>query len=1025
MPDLGTTTVSLRARTQQFQRQIGSAGIALRSFSRNVGEAVRSVALIGAGLAFGSAGLGGLVRGWADAATRLRELSLATDVAVPRLQQLQRIFEADGVAAEQFRFGFLRLNRTIGNALRNEFTAVQVFQELGVAIRDADGNARNAADILEDVIPALAKLPVTLQQSLGAELFGRTYIRIATAVARVTQEAEALRKEIERQAQLFGTITDQEAIALKSLSQSFVDAGNAAQYYGQQVAVALGPNITAAIEGVLKAIRQNERAFVNSLVRIAENIDLAVYVALALAFRRVAIAMGVAAASAVLFLARFSAAAFASAVLAARALAAAIVVVSAALGAGLAAGAAAAAGPLAVAAIRLGAFAAQASIVVVAVRALVVAMGTALVVGAAAAVSTFGRLIVASRGFAIAIVAVTAALRVGIGAAVASFGLSIALVVGRVAAATISMRALRLGLVSLALAFRTGVGVAIRAFTLALAVGASRMVVMAGAAIAGSKSIAAIGAAMVAFSRAALAATLSIAKVIAGFAALAVVASYANQALQGNFFGFEEAVQDVIDNVERLYRVIADIATGDFGLGDFDVGIDFAGIEADLTNLYNQIRTVDREGPIAIRVTLETFGLREDLEQLQQRITLLSQSGEQAARTGVEFRLLNRINEEINTSLAKRTRILDELDRAGPGLTFARAKELSDELDIVNARLEQLRDFKVDDRIFDDLINQTVAAEKTIAQLTAEREARINIDVTYRPGAGIREARNQLITDISRLRNEALGGLQGVGVEVLIERELQRAAERYEEITERIREANRQLGEGLPIEEAARLRAEIERLSELRINIAEFIANPETRQNIREMTTEVQELQAQLQQYRDQQDFTNAATSAFTNTIREVTLGTKDGSEAVRSFIVSLADLVLQYTVLIPLARQLSTLLGGLGGVGGGGGGPLGIFGFASGGFGSGLSLVGERGPELVDLGSGSRVYSNEQLANAVGGQGGGTTVVNEFNIQSTDGPGVRRALQEALPVFTDAAVNKVMGESTRPGAVRKTLRGY
>ena len=1024
MPDLGTTTVSLRARTQQFQRQIGSAGLVLRSFSREVGSAVRSVGLIAAGLAFGSAGIGGLVRGWADAATRLRELSLATDVAVPRLQQLQRIFEADGVAAEQFRFGFLRLNRTIGNALRNEFTATQVFQELGVAIREVDGTARNAADILQDVIPALAELPVTLQQSLGAELFGRTYIRLATAVARVTEEAGALTKEVERQEKLFGTISDDEAIQLKALSQSFVDAGNAAQYYGQQIAVAFGPDIIGTIEQTLQSIRENQERFIGSLVRIAQNIDLAVFVALAFAFRRIALAMGAAAAGAVLFLARFSAAAFSSAIIAARGLAAAVIVVSAALGAGLAAGAAAAAGPLATAAIRLGLFATQASIVVVAIRSLVVAMGTALVVGAAAAVSTFGRLIVVSRGFAIAIAAVTAALRVGIGAAVASFGLSIALIVARIAAATISMRALQLGLASLVLAFRTGITVAIRAFTLALTVGAARMATMAASAIAGSKAIAVIGAAMAAFSRAALAATLSVAKVIAGFAALAVVASYANQALQGNFFGFEEAIQDVIDGVERLYRVIADIATGDFALDDFDIGIDFAGIESDITNLYNQIRTVEGNAGINIRVQLETFGLENDLRLLQQRIVILSQSGDAAARTAVEYRLLNRINDEINTNLEKQRRLQDELNRGGPGLTFARAEELKEEIAAVNGRLRELNDFRANPEIFSALIDQAVEAEATIARLTAEREARVNIDVVYRPGAAIRDARNQLIRDISELQNQVVGGLQGVGAEIIVERELQAAAERYEEVTARITEANRQLGQDLPVEEAARLRAEIERLSELRINIGEFLANPQTRDNIREMTAEVQELQAQLDRYRQAQEFTNAASSAFTNSLKSVILGTKSGKEAVNSFILSLADLVLQYTVLIPLARQLSSALGG--GAGGGIGGILGgIFGFASGGFGRGLSLVGERGPELVDLGSGSRVYSNEQLASAVGGQGGGTTVVNEFHIQSTDGPGVRRALQEALPVFTDAAVNKVMGESTRPGAVRKTLRGY
>lgn len=46
--------------------------------------------------------------------------------------------------------------------------------------------------------------------------------------------------------------------------------------------------------------------------------------------------------------------------------------------------------------------------------------------------------------------------------------------------------------------------------------------------------------------------------------------------------------------------------------------------------------------------------------------------------------------------------------------------------------------------------------------------------------------------------------------------------------------------------------------------------------------------------------------------------------------------------------------------------GGLGIPGFASGGVGSGLALVGERGPELVDLGDRSRVFNNQQTKNII-----------------------------------------------------------
>ena len=187
---------------------------------------------------------------------------------------------------------------------------------------------------------------------------------------------------------------------------------------------------------------------------------------------------------------------------------------------------------------------------------------------------------------------------------------------------------------------------------------------------------------------------------------------------------------------------------------------------------------------------------------------------------------------------------------------------------------------------------------------------------------------------------------------------------------------------------------------------------PKATKNVEDLTTAQEELNRV-------QEFSNKAANSFTDTLRGVINGTQSGSDAVKSFIATLADLILQYTVLIPLAQQLSSAISGAFGGGGLFGGA-----FASGGFGRGLALVGERGPEFVDLGAGSRVYSNDQLSAALAG-GGAPVVNNSFNIQSSDGPGVRAAIAQAVPAIVDASVNTIMNDSNRPGPVRQSLRGY
>ena len=96
---------------------------------------------------------------------------------------------------------------------------------------------------------------------------------------------------------------------------------------------------------------------------------------------------------------------------------------------------------------------------------------------------------------------------------------------------------------------------------------------------------------------------------------------------------------------------------------------------------------------------------------------------------------------------------------------------------------------------------------------------------------------------------------------------------------------------------------------------------------------------------------------------------------------------------------------------------------FAEGGYARGLAVVGERGPELVDFTAPGRVYSNDRLRE-LAGAGGGSVTVNIGPIESTDGPGVRAALAEALPAFVDAARNVVQRDATRPSSMRTAVRG-
>ena len=128
----------------------------------------------------------------------------------------------------------------------------------------------------------------------------------------------------------------------------------------------------------------------------------------------------------------------------------------------------------------------------------------------------------------------------------------------------------------------------------------------------------------------------------------------------------------------------------------------------------------------------------------------------------------------------------------------------------------------------------------------------------------------------------------------------------------------------------------------------------------------------------------------------------------------NIARQILADLTRILVVRQITSAIGGL----------FGIPGLQSGGFhGGGLALVGEGGPELVDFNRPGRVYTNEELAGAVGG-GGGSTFNFAPIIQSADASAVRRAVSEAFPVFEARVLGRLGTDSGRPSSLRSSLRG-
>lgn len=146
--------------------------------------------------------------------------------------------------------------------------------------------------------------------------------------------------------------------------------------------------------------------------------------------------------------------------------------------------------------------------------------------------------------------------------------------------------------------------------------------------------------------------------------------------------------------------------------------------------------------------------------------------------------------------------------------------------------------------------------------------------------------------------------------------------------------------------------------------------------------------------------------SKLENFFSSIIDGSKSAGDAFKNLAASIADAVFQALVLQPL---INTITGGIGSALGvpvpprASGGPVSA---------RNPYIVGEKGPELFVPNHAGTIVPNGEMM-------GGTSFAWNVNIQSTDGPGVRKALAEARPLFQQDAIEAVSNAARRPGGLR------
>ena len=154
---------------------------------------------------------------------------------------------------------------------------------------------------------------------------------------------------------------------------------------------------------------------------------------------------------------------------------------------------------------------------------------------------------------------------------------------------------------------------------------------------------------------------------------------------------------------------------------------------------------------------------------------------------------------------------------------------------------------------------------------------------------------------------------------------------------------------------------------------------------------------------------------AFGNFTGTVIKDFRSIGDAVRNLARQIIDALVKRFVVNPISNFVGNLVGGL------------FPGLQGGGLGRGLTLVGEAGPEIVDFRQPGRVYSNDQLRDAIVGRaagvGGNEPVVVNITVNSSDSGAVTRAINDALPAIVETVKGVVGIDASRPSALNSQLQ--
>ncbi len=239
--ELVETQQSLKDLEDQFKK----SNPKMEAFAAGAKNVQEKTAKISAAAGVAAAGMLAMATKAAASADDLLTLSNVTGFSVEELQKMQYASDRIDVSMDTMTGSITKLTKGMSSGSA-------VFDELGIAITDQNGNMRDATDVWYDAIDALSKIESdTERDAKSMEIFGKSAMEMAGIVDDGGEALKALGEEAEATGNILSQDAVEDAVAFNdqmdklkaTASQAFLSAG-----------AALADTLVPALEGLVTIV---------------------------------------------------------------------------------------------------------------------------------------------------------------------------------------------------------------------------------------------------------------------------------------------------------------------------------------------------------------------------------------------------------------------------------------------------------------------------------------------------------------------------------------------------------------------------------------------------------------------------------------------------------------------------------------------------------------------------------------------------------------------------------------------------